>query len=292
MDHCPKEFSLFWLNEQLGNDERFVRESLVRLRQAAQSYPLHARPTYTAASSAGGLIDAWLSDCKLYGYSRGRRIEDYLSLCAVQFNGDLELGAQNLEAMIIIKRDEIVALMDEEAITIPRCISSTVTAADGDINTALYGTEDEAKRNAGRLSQDEAAAEIARGGDALLTTMPEKLTSAAEMVNTGRITGIVPTTVASASATPNWSMRKPERYQGYGKPLYDALKAVRTAGLPLPTPRDILDTFKSLRPPEVIGVMPDGLQYYDGEGNSKFASLRAIKKAIDRLIRQEPDSPG
>jgi hypothetical protein len=79
------------------------------------------------------------------------------------------------------------------------------------------------------------------------------------------------------------------RFQGYGKPLYDAVKAAYSAGLPVPTARDVLEAFQAKRPPEVVEVMNDGLKYYDGEGNIKFADRSAIKKAIQRLADKAAD---
>lgn len=88
-----------------------------------------------------------------------------------------------------------------------------------------------------------------------------------------------------------WILKAPKRYQGYGKPLHDVLKAAHIAGRPRPSARDVLDAFKQLQPPEVIEVMADGMKYYDGDGNSKAADLGAIRKAIDRLAQLIPDSP-
>jgi hypothetical protein len=89
----------------------------------------------------------------------------------------------------------------------------------------------------------------------------------------------------------HWRLKKPIRYQGYGKPLYDVLKIAHNAGDDCPTARDVLDAFKVSKPPEVIEIMSDGLKYYDSNGDSKPADIRAIAKAIGRLVEQGADSP-
>lgn len=123
MNKCPKEFTLYWLNKELSNDERFVHEALVMLREwSAANQPEHARSTYSPARSADALVNFWLTRKRLFGYSYGDRIENYLSLTIIAPDDDLERGIQNQEAMITMKRDEIVALMVEEGVTIPACL--------------------------------------------------------------------------------------------------------------------------------------------------------------------------
>lgn len=151
MDYCPKEFSLYWLNEQLGNDEPFAQEALVMLRRgAAMNWPEHARGTFTLATSATRLVDDWLSEGRLFGYSRGKRIENFLALTVIPFEGDVEKGIQNLDAMITIKRDELIALMTEEGIDrLPDCLRLTDTAANDGFaqkrmppNLSIWGAKD------------------------------------------------------------------------------------------------------------------------------------------------------
>lgn len=94
-------------------------------------------------------------------------------------------------------------------------------------------------------------------------------------------------TVAPAplATAPAWSLKKPIRFQGYGKPLYDFLKAAHTSGQPMPKARDLLDAWKTKRPLDVVEVTDNGLKYYDAKGGTKPADLEAIRKAIGRMTR-------
>ena len=84
---------------------------------------------------------------------------------------------------------------------------------------------------------------------------------------------------------PVWPLRRPSRFQGYGKPLYDFLKAASIAGNPMPpTARDVLDAWKIAHPPEVMEVTNEGLKYYDARGNVKAADLNAIRQSINRML--------
>ena len=94
-----------------------------------------------------------------------------------------------------------------------------------------------------------------------------------------------PMVAGSASAGMNWTLIKPQRFQGYGKPLYDLLKAAHIAGQPSPKARDVVDKWKENPPPDVATVTDNGLKYYDAKGNTKPADLEAIRKAIDRMIQ-------
>lgn len=83
----------------------------------------------------------------------------------------------------------------------------------------------------------------------------------------------------------SWPLTKPNRFQGYRKPLYDHLKAAHIAGKTRPTARDVLDDWKLNRPADVAEVSNDGLKYYDTRGNTKAADLAAIRKSIERLTK-------
>ncbi|MBP7484852.1 MAG: hypothetical protein KA781_06050 [Aquabacterium sp.] len=85
--------------------------------------------------------------------------------------------------------------------------------------------------------------------------------------------------------TPGWSLKRPTRFQGYRKPLYDLLKAAHASGKPLPTARDVLDEWKETRPTDVYEITDSGLKYYDPHGDPKPADLDAIRKAIARLVQ-------
>jgi hypothetical protein len=80
-----------------------------------------------------------------------------------------------------------------------------------------------------------------------------------------------------------WRVKKPKRFQGYGKPLFDLLKSAHAAGCGKPTPRDVLDIWKRQPTPEVTEVMSDGLKYVGSDGNTKPADLNAIRAAIRRM---------
>ncbi len=83
--------------------------------------------------------------------------------------------------------------------------------------------------------------------------------------------------------TMEWNLITPTRYQGYGRPLYEALRKAKVAGLPCPKARDVLDVFKKIKPPEIAEVMSNGIKYFDSDGNIKIADLRAIQKTIGRF---------
>lgn len=85
---------------------------------------------------------------------------------------------------------------------------------------------------------------------------------------------------------PNWSLKKPKRYPGYRKPLNDLLKLTHASGQSCPTARDVLDAWRQKPPPEVCEVMADGLKYYDGPGNVRAATLKAITQAINGLVHR------
>ncbi len=85
------------------------------------------------------------------------------------------------------------------------------------------------------------------------------------------------------AVVPEWSLTEPERYQGYGKPMYDLLKAAHIAFQPRPKARDVLDAWKKNPPLEVTEVMADGIKYLDANGNTKTADLDAIRATINRM---------
>lgn len=96
---------------------------------------------------------------------------------------------------------------------------------------------------------------------------------------------------AAPPSGPGWTLNKPKRYQGYGKPLYDVLKAAHAAGLPRPTAIDVLDAFAKNRPLGILGVTHDSMDYQNGNGIKVTADLDAIRAAIGRLTRIADDSP-
>jgi len=96
---------------------------------------------------------------------------------------------------------------------------------------------------------------------------------------------ITPEPVKATSAGPGWRLTEPKRYQGYGKPLYDLLKAANIARQPCPKARDVLDAWKKNPPFGVTEVMVDGIKYYDAKGNTKTGDLDAIRAAINRMTQ-------
>lgn len=91
---------------------------------------------------------------------------------------------------------------------------------------------------------------------------------------------------------PNWSLRKPQRMQGYAVPLYDLLRKAHAEGQPRPTARGVLERWRENVPPEIDKVLTDSLDYYDAKGNTKPASLDAIRKAIDRMTDSQRTDSG
>jgi hypothetical protein len=81
-----------------------------------------------------------------------------------------------------------------------------------------------------------------------------------------------------------WNIKRPQRFQGYGYPLFKLLTAAHIAGKATPTARDVIDAWEAQKPPEVIKAYGDGLKYYDAKGNTKAADLDAIRQAINRMI--------
>lgn len=119
MDACPSEFPLSWLNENLARDQLFAQEALAVLGRMDALQLAQCRSTHTMASAAKTLVNYWLVNRKLTGYERGLAIEDFSALNAVSFWDDAQRGAEDLENMVIIKRNEIVAKMVQESITVP-----------------------------------------------------------------------------------------------------------------------------------------------------------------------------
>lgn len=87
----------------------------------------------------------------------------------------------------------------------------------------------------------------------------------------------------SASNAPAWTVTKPQRFGGYAAPLYCLLATAHREGRSCPTARDVLEAWRINTPAEIAKVLPDGFDYYDTKGNTKPASLDALRKAIDRM---------
>lgn len=90
--------------------------------------------------------------------------------------------------------------------------------------------------------------------------------------------------IAHVGIDVGWSIKRPQRFQGYGNPLFKLLTAAHVAGKSIPTARDVIDAWAVQKPPEVIESSGDGIKYYDAKGNTKPADLDAIRQAIKRMI--------
>ena len=87
----------------------------------------------------------------------------------------------------------------------------------------------------------------------------------------------------NASGGVSWTLKKPVKFQGYGRPLYALLKAAHIAGQACPTARDVLEAWREKTPPEVALVLAHSLDYYNVKEVTKPAGLDAIRKAIARM---------
>jgi hypothetical protein len=91
------------------------------------------------------------------------------------------------------------------------------------------------------------------------------------------------------ASTQEWTLTKPQRFQGYGKPLYDLLKKAYDDGLKKPTARDVIDAWRVARPLDVTEISDAGLKYLDANGNTKPADLDAIRNSIKRMTTTKAD---
>lgn len=92
-----------------------------------------------------------------------------------------------------------------------------------------------------------------------------------------------PVEADSASNASVWAVQKPKRYAGYTAPLYRLLSEINCTGRPVPTARDVVEAWRITPPAEIAQVLVDGFDYYDSRGETKAASLDAIRKAIERM---------
>jgi hypothetical protein len=80
-----------------------------------------------------------------------------------------------------------------------------------------------------------------------------------------------------------WSLKKPVRYPGYRKALYDFLKTALIVGQSCPKAQDVVDAWK-ISPPLGIRVITHGIEYQLDTNQSKQADLKAIQSAIKNLM--------
>ena len=122
-----------------------------------------------------------------------------------------------------------------------------------------------------------------------LPNLPPELVALAETEPQATTASPAPAVVAASDAPARpaalaWSLKTSiKRAPGYRWPLYQTLKTAHIAGLPCPTAREVLDTWK-LKPLPDLQVMPDGVKYNNRLGNPKEADLKAIGQAIKNLL--------
>ena len=92
-----------------------------------------------------------------------------------------------------------------------------------------------------------------------------------------------PVMAERTSEAPNWTVRQPQRYNGYAAPLHRLIADAHRDGKQCPTARDVVEAWRNNAPAEIAKVLPDGFDYYDAKGNTKTADLEAIRKAIGRM---------
>lgn len=103
-----------------------------------------------------------------------------------------------------------------------------------------------------------------------------------------------PVVTENTSDAPAWTVRKPQRYNGYIAPPHRLLAAAHRDGKTCPTARDVMEEWRNNTPTGIAQVLTDGFDYYDAKGNTKAADLEAIRKAIGRMTsaRQAPARAG
>lgn len=92
-----------------------------------------------------------------------------------------------------------------------------------------------------------------------------------------------PAASTEEATNPAWSPNAPRRSVGYTYALYRTLLIWRRAGRTRPTARQILEMWREDKPQEIAKVLTDGFDYYDANGDTKGADVRALQKAIGRM---------
>jgi hypothetical protein len=95
--------------------------------------------------------------------------------------------------------------------------------------------------------------------------------------------GRAPLTTETIKTVKAWQVFKPQRFPGYSAPLYRLLSEAHRADKPRPTAHDVLEAWRTDRPPEIPRVLERGIDYYDSTGGTKAADLEAIRKTINRM---------
>jgi len=110
-------------------------------------------------------------------------------------------------------------------------------------------------------------------GDNLLQKN-ESLRSASEPTKTE------PSAEDSQSMQQKWVVKKPKRVRGYTRPLIECLVKANREGRPIPSAREMFDSWKGNLPPEIVQMTFNKFEYYDSNGDTKWASIDSLRKAI------------
>ena len=95
-----------------------------------------------------------------------------------------------------------------------------------------------------------------------------------------------------APVTPEWTLTKPLRFQGYTEPLYLLLESAHLAKMAKPTARGVLRDFGAKQPSQIAKVIEgESLDYYVATGKTKTANLKAIGEAIAQMTGKRQNSP-
>ena len=92
-----------------------------------------------------------------------------------------------------------------------------------------------------------------------------------------------PDDMARTGAT--WNLRKPSRWPGYRRRLYEILRDAHNRGQPCPTSHDVMGAWRRNSPLPVFEVTDEELKYYAANGSVRVAGLDAIRRVIDRLTK-------
>lgn len=102
-------------------------------------------------------------------------------------------------------------------------------------------------------------------------------------IDAGLICEKMPASKAKSGSS-SWGVKKPTRFQGYARPLYNTLKDACNKGESRPTAHEVLEIFKANQPAEVAKILPgQGLDYYTADGGTKGANLKAIREVIRKM---------
>lgn len=111
----------------------------------------------------------------------------------------------------------------------------------------------------------------------------KELEALAEQFDCRVVVGKPPPAPAHNVGHQAWQVRKPQRFTGYTAPLHRLLSEAHRADKPRPTARDVLEAWRTNPPAEIAQVLTDSFDYYDSQGDTKPADLKALGQAIKRM---------